>query len=73
MRSRSPSGVCRTSRIRLCMSMRGVEKQNSFAVTSAMLGAFRDNARTRMEFLELIRLRTGSGVTNTPGLACIGD
>ena len=37
----------------LCMSMRGVEKQNSFAVTSAMLGAFRDNARTRMEFLEL--------------------
>ena len=39
----------------LCMSMRGVEKQNSFAVTSAMLGAFRDNARTRMEFLELIR------------------
>ena len=39
----------------LCMSMRGVEKQNSFAVTSAMHGAFRDNARTRMEFLELIR------------------
>jgi GTP cyclohydrolase I len=41
----------------LCMSMRGVEKQNSFAVTSSMLGAFRDNARTRMEFLELIKLR----------------
>ena len=39
----------------LCMSMRGVEKQNSFAVTSAMLGAFRDDARTRMEFLELIK------------------
>ena len=39
----------------LCMSMRGVEKQNSYAVTSAMLGIFRDNARTRMEFLELIR------------------
>jgi hypothetical protein len=39
------------------MSMRGVEKQNSFAVTSAMLGAFRNNARTRMEFLELIKLR----------------
>src|SRR6185369_1307942 len=34
----------------LCMSMRGVEKQNSFAVTSAMLGAFSTNARTRMEF-----------------------
>jgi GTP cyclohydrolase IA len=42
----------------LCMSMRGVEKQNSFAVTSSMLGAFRDNARTRMEFLELIKLRS---------------
>src|SRR6188508_427418 len=41
----------------LCMSMRGVEKQNSYAVTSAMLGIFRDNARTRMEFLELIRGR----------------
>ena len=39
----------------LCMSMRGVEKQNSFAVTSAMHGIFRDNARTRMEFLDLIR------------------
>jgi GTP cyclohydrolase IA len=57
----------------LCMSMRGVEKQNSFAVTSAMLGVFRDNARTRMEFLELIRLRTGAVVSDTPGLACIGD
>src|SRR5882757_8220540 len=44
----------------LCMSMRGVEKQNSCAVTSAMLGAFRDNARTRMEFLELIKLRSVS-------------
>jgi GTP cyclohydrolase I len=42
----------------LCMSMRGVEKQNSFAVTSAMLGAFRDRARTRMEFLELLKLRS---------------
>jgi GTP cyclohydrolase I len=42
----------------LCMSMRGVEKQNSFAVTSAMHGIFRSNARTRMEFLELIKLRS---------------
>jgi GTP cyclohydrolase I len=39
----------------LCMSMRGVEKQNSYAVTSAMLGVFRSDARTRSEFLELIR------------------
>jgi len=42
----------------LCMSMRGVEKQNSFAVTSAMQGSFRNNTRTRMEFLELIKLRS---------------
>ena len=41
----------------LCMAMRGVEKQNSFAVTSAMLGAFRNSARTRNEFLELIKHR----------------
>lgn len=39
----------------LCMLMRGVQKQNSFAVTSAMLGGFRDDARTRMEFLELLK------------------
>jgi GTP cyclohydrolase IA len=39
----------------LCMAMRGVEKQNSYAITSAMLGVFQDDARTRMEFLELIR------------------
>lgn len=41
----------------LCMAMRGVEKQNSFAVTSAMLGVFQDDARTRLEFLELIKHR----------------
>lgn len=39
----------------LCMAMRGVEKQNSTTVTSAMRGAFREDARTRHEFLELIR------------------
>src|SRR5512145_2452351 len=57
----------------LCMSMRGVEKQNSFAVTSAMLGVFRDNARTRMEFLELIKHRAAHAMSDTPGLACVGD
>jgi len=41
----------------LCMAMRGVEKQNSITVTSAMHGVFRDDARTRTEFLELIRHR----------------
>src|SRR5256712_9184928 len=46
----------------LCMSMRGVEKQNSFAVTSAMLGSFREDARTRMEFLELLKLNSGPAV-----------
>jgi GTP cyclohydrolase IA len=38
-----------------CMIMRGVEKQNSVAVTSCMLGAFRDQVQTREEFLALIR------------------
>ena len=37
----------------LCMMMRGVEKQNSRTITSALLGVFRDDARTRQEFLEL--------------------
>lgn len=39
----------------LCMVMRGVEKQHSQAVTSAMLGAFRVNKQTRDEFLSLVR------------------
>ena len=38
----------------LCMMMRGVEKQNSVATTSAMLGTFRDDVKTRSEFLNLI-------------------
>jgi GTP cyclohydrolase I len=38
----------------LCMAMRGVEKQNSVTTTSAMLGVFHSDARTRHEFLELI-------------------
>ena len=58
----------------LCMSMRGVQKQNSFAVTSAMHGIFRDKARTRMEFLELIRLRSGlPGSSSAADLACVED
>ncbi len=41
----------------LCMMMRGVEKQHSAAVTSSMLGCFRDEQETRTEFLSLIRNR----------------
>jgi GTP cyclohydrolase I len=41
----------------LCMTMRGVKKPGSVMVTSAMRGLFRDDARTRSEFLSLIRPR----------------
>jgi GTP cyclohydrolase IA len=59
----------------LCMAMRGVEKQNSVATTSAMLGVFREDARTRMEFLELIRRpELNSRATMVPmGLAGVHD
>jgi GTP cyclohydrolase I len=46
----------------LCMMMRGVEKQHSSAVTSAMLGAFRDERPTREEFLSLIRAKSNNGI-----------
>jgi GTP cyclohydrolase I len=45
--------------IHLCMMVRGVEKQNSKAVTSAMLGGFRDRPETRAEFMELIKSSRG--------------
>src|SRR5688572_16230322 len=44
----------------LCMMTRGVEKQNSYAITSSLLGSFRDDARTRAEFLNLVN--PGKGV-----------
>jgi GTP cyclohydrolase I len=51
----SPQGVGVIIEARhLCMVMRGVEKQNSIAVSSAMLGAFRENKQTRDEFLSLV-------------------
>ena len=45
--------------IHLCMLMRGVEKQNSKAITSAMLGTFRERPETRAEFMELIKSSRG--------------
>ena len=42
----------------LCMIMRGVEKQNSIAVTSSMIGAFKDNQNTRSEFLNLVQTKS---------------
>src|ERR1700732_3660531 len=51
--SRQGVGVIIEAR-HLCMVMRGVEKQNSMATTSAMLGAFRENKQTRDEFLALV-------------------
>mgnify|MGYP000722364413 FL=1 len=58
----NPHGVAVVMEARhLCMSMRGVEKQNTVAVTSEMLGVFRKQQGTRDEFLKLIRQRGGDG------------
>jgi len=45
----------------LCMMMRGVEKQHSATVTSAMFGCFREEQQTRNEFLSLIRAKSPNG------------
>lgn len=42
----------------MCMQMRGVEKQNSYATTSAMLGEFHDDLETRSEFLSIVGMKT---------------
>jgi GTP cyclohydrolase I len=53
-----PRGVAVVLEARhFCMMMRGVEKQNSVATTSCMLGAFREQLQTREEFLSLVKLR----------------
>jgi GTP cyclohydrolase I len=55
----SPKGVgVVIEAMHFCMLMRGVEKQNSVAVTSSMRGAFRDQQQTRNEFLSLIKKRS---------------
>jgi GTP cyclohydrolase IA len=57
----SPRGVAVICEARhFCMMMRGVEKQHSGAITSAMLGAFRDNKETRNELLSLVGQRSRS-------------
>ena len=59
----------------LCMAMRGVEKQNSVTVTSAMLGVFHQDARTRSEFLELIRHRAATPARESfsIGVGCVPE
>jgi GTP cyclohydrolase I len=55
----APRGVAVLCEARhFCMMMRGVEKQHSGTVTSAMLGEFRKNKATRDEFLSLVGRRT---------------
>jgi GTP cyclohydrolase I len=56
-----PTGVAVVvEAIHLCMMMRGVSQQNSFAITSSLRGEFHDDPKTRAEFMELIRHRKQS-------------
>jgi GTP cyclohydrolase I len=56
MRALQPTGVAVVIEAKhLCMMMRGVEKQNSVMTTSCLLGSFKEDARTRSEFLSLLR------------------
>lgn len=56
MKYLKPIGVAVTiEAVHLCMAMRGVRKRDALIITSAMLGAFRTDSKTRMEFLNLIR------------------
>ena len=56
MKVLQPSGIgVIVEGLHYCMIMRGVQKQNSKTVTSAMLGSFREDSRTRSEFMELVK------------------
>jgi len=56
MQSLNPRGVGVVIEAKhLCMMMRGVEKQNSVMTTSCLLGVFKEDARTRSEFLALLK------------------
>jgi GTP cyclohydrolase I len=56
MKTLRPSGVAVVIEAKhLCMMMRGVEKQNSVMTTSCLLGSFKEDARTRSEFLALLK------------------
>ena len=56
-----PRGVAVVSEaIHLCMMMRGIEQQNSSAVTSSMRGVFKSDSKTRSEFMDLIRHKRGA-------------
>jgi GTP cyclohydrolase I len=59
MRVLEPGGVAVVLEARhMCMQMRGVEKQNSYATTSAMLGEFHDDQETRAEFMSIVGMKT---------------
>ena len=59
MKVLEPGGVAVVMEARhMCMQMRGVEKQNSYATTSAMLGEFHDDQETRAEFMSIIGMKT---------------
>lgn len=58
MEALAPKGVAVViEALHLCMSMRGVRKADAYTITSSMLGAFRRDARSRSEFLSLIKLK----------------
>jgi len=59
MKVLEPAGVAVILEARhMCMQMRGVEKQNSYATTSAMLGEFHDDSETRAEFMSIVGMKT---------------